>query len=254
LCLRSALVTNNLYFKPSTITAFSVKSALINNHSFHIFNLNFFLDFIFYSFFFDPSRANTESNLSHPTLFSSQIFNYGLDPMPTAPRVLFLFIFLKPPVANFRGCAFLSRHSMRLWPHLPFQNWRISAEGVFLRSKTRHPTANSYIEAARQSAYLSYSQITITYPGLHLLFTHDTAHVRSKNHESICMSRPSLIKYCAVSIVIILGFMLHHSAFPNLKILSFFLFYFYLSTSLIFRFDLIAKRVCRYFIASTFCV
>ena len=65
--------------------------------------------------------------------------------MPTALRVLFLFIFLKPPVAYFRGCAFLSRHSMRLWSHLPFdlfQRWRIS-EGVFC-SKTRHSTLSSF--------------------------------------------------------------------------------------------------------------
>jgi hypothetical protein len=103
----------------------------------------------------------------------------------------------------------------------------------FFRSKTRHPTANSYIEAARQSAYLFYSQITITYLGLHFLFSHDTAHVRSKNHESICMSRPSLLKYCAlINIVIILGFMLHHSAFPNLKSPQFFIFLF-LSVNLV---------------------
>jgi hypothetical protein len=113
--------------------------------------------------------------------------------MPTALRVLFLFIFLKPPVAYFRGCAFLSRHSMRLWSHLPFdlfQRWRIS-EGVFW-SKTRHSTLSSFW-------VLCYTiQLSLTS-----------------------------------------------------KILSFFLIYFYLSTSLIFRFDLVAKRVCWYIIAST---
>ena len=89
--------------------------------------------------------------------------------MPTAPRVLFLFIFLKPPVAYFRGCALLSRHSVRLWSHLPFdlfQRWRIS-EGVFC-SKTRHSTLSSFwvlcytIQLSLTSKILSFFPLSIS--------------------------------------------------------------------------------------------
>ena len=121
--------------------------------------------------------------------------------MPTAPRVYFcLFPWIPTShVACFRGCAFPSRHSMRLWPHLPFdlfQRWRIS-EGVF-SSKTRHPTANSFITAARQSANLFVLRLQPR-TSLHILFNHDTAPVGSNNHESICMSR----HLCIIIIVLL---------------------------------------------------
>ena len=57
--------------------------------------------------------------------------------------------------------------------------------------------------------------------------------------------------HSAVGFVFNPGFTLYHSAFPDpINIQSFSIST--LSTSLIFRFDLVAKRVCWYIIASTF--
>ena len=71
--------------------------------------------------------------------------------------------------------------------HLTFSNVGVF-QRVFFSSKTRHPTANSFITAARQSANLFVLRLQPR-TSLHILFNHDTAPVGSNNHESICMSR-----------------------------------------------------------------